>query len=308
MDTKIGVISGFLGAGKTTLIRKLLREALLNEKIVLIENEFGEIGIDGTILKRDGIKVREINSGCICCTLAGDFKAALKDVLHKYRPGRVLIEPSGVGELSDILPVCREIALKERDEVTFCITVVNPLKYRLYAANFSDFFFDQIKNAGMILLSRTRGMDADLLQGVEEELRVKNPNAPILTTPWEDVGASRILEIAEKGARPLIGRGELLSAAHHHEHAETAPFESWSVETPQSYPREFLKSALCSLPQYGDVLRAKGIVATSADTWCRFDYVPDEISLEDTSPDFTGRMCVIGTELDKPGLSALFRG
>lgn len=308
MDTKIGVVSGFLGAGKTTLIRKLLKEALPNEKIALIENEFGEIGIDGTILKQDGIKVREINSGCICCTLAGDFRVALKDVLHRYRPVRVLIEPSGVGELSEILPVCREIALKERDEVTFCITVVNPLKYRLYSTNFSDFFFDQIKNAGMILLSRTRGMDAGLLLDTVEELRGKNPHAPILTTPWEEIGAGRILEIAEKGTRPLIGRGDLPPNAHHHEHAETVPFESWSVETPRSYPREFLKSALRSLPQYGDVLRAKGIVATSADAWCRFDYVPEEIDLEDASPDFTGRMCVIGTKLDKPGLSALFRG
>lgn len=303
MDTKIGVISGFLGAGKTTLIQKLLKETMSNEKIVIIENEFGEVGIDGRILKQAGIQVREINSGCICCTLAGDFSDALKEVLRKYRPGRILIEPSGVGKLSDILPACSRIASEEKDEVSFCITVVNALKYKMYAKNFSEFFFDQIENAKTIFLSRTQKAESSQLQDVVKSLREHNTKATILTTPWEQISADMMIQIAENGIPPLMKEEEL--PEHHHHTDET--FQVWSVETPNLFSCDLLNSALQLLPQYGNILRAKGLVPFKEGSWCQFDYVPGERNLQKTEPDFTGRICVIGENLDKPGLATLFQ-
>lgn len=311
MNTKIGVISGFLGAGKTTLIRKLLSESLRKEKIILIENEFGEIGIDGRILKQTGIQIREINSGCICCTLAGDFSDALKEVIHKYKPDRILIEPSGVGKLSDILPICRRAALKGCGEISFCITVVNALKYKMYAKNFSEFFFDQIENASSIFLSRTQKIEASQLQDVVKSIREHNSKATVLTTPWEQISVNRIMQIAENGVPLLIRKEEMPEHhdhhdGHHHHHADET-FQVWSVETPNLFSRDLLKSVLESLPKYGNVLRAKGLVALKEGGWLQFDYVPDERNVRETEPDFTGRICVIGENLDKPGLSALFQ-
>ena len=303
MSTKIGVISGFLGAGKTTLLQKLLKETMKNEKVVIIENEFGEIGIDGRILKQNGIQVREINSGCICCTLAGDFGDALREVIHKYQPDRILIEPSGVGKLSDIFPACRKIALKENSEVGFCITVVNALKYKMYARNFSEFFFDQIENASSIFLSRTQKIETSQLQDVVKSIREHNPKATVLTTPWEQISADRMMQIAENGIPPLMKEEEL---SEHHHHADET-FQVWSVETPNLFSCRLLESALKSLPKYGNVLRAKGMVALKEGGWRQFDYVPGERNLQETEPDFTGRICVIGENLDKPGLAALFQ-
>ncbi len=303
MDTKIGIISGFLGAGKTTLIQKLLKKAMQNEKVVIIENEFGEIGIDGRILKQAGIQVREINSGCICCTLAGDFSDTLKEVLRKYQPSRILIEPSGVGKLSDILPACSRIASKEKSKVSFCITVVNALKYNMYAKNFSEFFFDQIENAKTIFLSRTQKIELSQLQDVVKSLREHNPKAAILTTPWEQISADTMLQISESGIPPLIQENGL---PEHHHHGDEA-FQVWSVETPNSFSCHLLDSALQLLPQYGNVLRAKGLVPLKEGGWCQFDYVSGERNFQRTEPDFTGRICVIGEKLDKQGLSKLFR-
>jgi G3E family GTPase len=297
MDTKIGIISGFLGAGKTTLIQKLLKETLSNKKVVLIENEFGEVGIDGKILKQTGVRIREINSGCICCTLAGDFSNALQEVIHKYNPDQILIEPSGVGKLSDILPPCLEKA-----EINFCITVVNALKYKMYAKNFSEFFFDQIQNANTIFLSRTQKAESNQLQNVAKSIRQHNPNAVILTTPWEQISANRMMEIAENGIPLLIDKEEL----HKHHHADNI-FEVWSMETPNLFSLDLLESALQSLPKYGNILRAKGLVPLRNGNWCQFDYVPDEKNIQKAEPDFTGRICVIGESLDMPGLAALFQ-
>lgn len=296
MNTKIGIISGFLGAGKTTLIQKLLKGTLSNKKVALIENEFGEVGIDGKILKQTGVKVREINSGCICCTLAGDFSNALQEVIHKYNPDQVLIEPSGVGKLSEILLPCQEKA-----EVNFCITVVNTLKYKMYAKNFSEFFFDQIENANTIFLSRTQKAESNQLQDVMKSIRQHNPKAAILTTPWEQISADRMMEIAENGLPLLIKKEEL-----HNHHADDV-FEVWGLETPNLFSPDLLESALKSLPKYGTILRAKGLVALNNGNWCQFDYVPDEKNIQKAEPDFTGQICVIGENLDKPGLAALFQ-
>lgn len=303
MDTKIGIISGFLGAGKTTLIQKLLKVTRQNEKTIIIENEFGEIGIDGRILNQPGIQVREINSGCICCTLAGDFSDALKEVLRKYQPDRILIEPSGVGKLSDILPACSRIASEEKSEVSFCITVVNALKYKMYAKNFSEFFFDQIENASSIFLSRTQKTESSQLQDVVKSIREHNLKANILTTPWAQVSADRMMQIAESGKPPLIQEGELPT---HHHHADEA-FQVWSVETPNFFSCDLLNFALQQLPQYGNILRAKGLVPLKEGGWRQFDYVSGERNLKETEADFTGRICVIGKDLDKPGLAALFQ-
>ena len=303
MGTIIGVISGFLGAGKTTLLQKLIKETMQNEKVIIIENEFGKIGIDGKILKQTGIQVREINSGCICCTLTGEFNDALKEVIRKYQPERILIEPSGVGKLSDILPVCHSIALKEESEVSFCITVVNALKYKMYAKNFSEFFFDQIENASSIFLSRTQKIEASQLQDVVKSIRERNPKATVLTTPWEQISADRMMQIAENGIPPLMKEEGL---SEHHHHADET-FQVWSVETPSLFSCKLLESALESLSQCGNILRAKGLVALKEGGWRQFDYVPGEMNLQKTEPDFTGRICVIGENLDKPGLAALFQ-
>ncbi|QAT50527.1 GTP-binding protein [Caproiciproducens sp. NJN-50] len=310
MDTQIGIISGFLGAGKTTLIRKLLKEALSDEKIVLIENEFGEIGIDGTILKQSGIRVREINSGCICCTLAGDFHAALKDVVRKYRPERILIEPSGVGKLSDILPVCRKTALREQGRIDLCVTVVDAQKYRMYAKNFSEFFLDQIDHAETILFSRTQNADPEELSDIAREIKGRNERAAVITTPWDQLSGAEILSVAEKGAKALISREDFESAEeehHHHHHDADEAFQVWSRETPKVFDRDRLREAMKKLPQCGEVLRAKGILPVRDGRWVQFDYVPEESGFQEAKPEFTGRLCVIGKGLDRRGLAALFQ-
>ena len=309
MASKIGIISGFLGAGKTTLIRKLLEESLSGEKVVLIENEFGEIGIDGTILKQTGIQVREINSGCICCTLAGDFSSSLKDVIRKYHPDRVLIEPSGVGRLSDILPVCRRTALREQGQISLCITVVDVQKYEVYRKNFAEFYLDQIEHAQTVLLSRTQKSAADQLANVVRDIREHNPKASVITTPWEQISGTEILSLAEKGRKPLINREEFEHSEeeHHHSHHADEIFEVWGKETPRIYSVEELNECLRKLPECGTVLRAKGILPVQDGIWMQFDYVPEEVQQVEIKPDFTGRLCVIGKGLNKAGLDKLFQ-
>ncbi|WP_444658152.1 CobW family GTP-binding protein [Caproiciproducens sp. R2] len=205
MSTKIDIISGFLGSGKTTLIKKLLNEKLSSEKVVIIENEFGEIGIDGGILKNTGIQIREINAGCICCTLLGNFDAALKDVLKKYHPDRVIIEPSGVGKLSDITEACRKAITQSDSEINIQAVIVDPIKYKMYIRNFSEFFSNQIECAKTVILSRTQKVEAEKLSEVVKDIKARNPSAKIMTTPWEELSAETILAAAEQeGAVPLI--------------------------------------------------------------------------------------------------------
>lgn len=329
---KIDLISGFLGAGKTTLIKKMLEEKAFPGKIVVIENEFGSVGIDGTLLKDTGVSVREISSGCICCTLAGDFNAALKDVVKKYRPDRIVIEPSGVGKLSDIMDSCRSVLQKEGGGFGICAAVADATKYAMYAENFSEFFLDQIKNARTVILSRTQKATAEKLESTVKSIRKQNPGANIVTTPWDQLSAEKLLAVAEEREPELIGEmrpdweqphHEDCGCGHHHhdhehehehdhqeghEHCHDADeaFEVWSMETPKVFQSRGIDEVLQTIGRYGTVLRAKGIVPVEDGRWVQFDYVPGEASQKEIASDYTGRLCVIGQDLDRPGLASLF--
>ena len=343
--TKIDIISGFLGAGKTTLIKKLLEEVYTGEKLVLIENEFGEIGIDGGFLKDSGIEITEMNSGCICCSLVGDFGEALVKVLEQYHPDRVIIEPSGVGKLSDVIRAVKRVGHEGEMELGNFVTVADATKARVYMKNFGEFYNDQIEAAGAIILSRTQGMDEEKLHKAVDLLRERNENAPILTTPWDVLTGAQIMEamegisLAEKlqkeleeehehhhhhhedGEECCCGHdhehhhhhedGEECSCGHHHEHGHhhaDEVFTSWGAETINKFTETQLNEALKALDslEYGTVLRAKGIVMSDDGEWFHYDYVPGEISIRKGSADYTGRLCVIGSDLDEDGLKKLF--
>ncbi len=364
--TQIDIISGFLGAGKTTLIKKLLKEAFQGQKNVLIENEFGEIGIDGGFLKDAGVEITEMNSGCICCSLVGDFGAALKQVLAGYAPDRIIIEPSGVGKLSDVIAAVERVQ-KEAPELQLhsFVTVVDAAKARIYMKNFGEFFNNQVEHASAILLSRTQNMDQGKLNAAVKLLREKNQKAAILTTPWDQLTGAQIVSAMEGGhslAEELmeeIGRehahddghnhahhhhhdhdhdhehghdhhhdhehdhdhehhdhGEECGACccghdhHHHGHDADEIFISWGRETPRKYSREELQDILSELAmgeKYGYILRAKGMVpCEDGKTWLHFDLVPEEFQIREGSPDYTGRLCVIGSDLKEDQLEKLF--
>ena len=378
--TKITIFSGFLGAGKTTLIKKLIEEAYQGEKLVLIENEFGEIGIDGGFLKEAGIEVTEMNSGCICCSLVGDFGKALEKVLEEYHPTRILIEPSGVGKLSDVINAVKN--LKADVELDAFVTVADVNKVRLYTKNFGEFYNNQIENASAIVLSRTDAVDDARLQGAIALLRERNPKAPIVTTPWSQLKADQLLEAMEHrdemkeevleqvrrdrehhhehGEHCGCGHhehphehhhehGEHCGCGHHehphehhHEHGEHCGcghhehphehhhepgehcgcghdhahghhhadevFSSWGLETAKRYTMQEVRAKLEALDsgEYGAVLRAKGIVPSEDGTWIHFDYVPGEADVRTGGADYTGRLCVIGAQLNEPALEKLF--
>ena len=327
---KVDIISGFLGAGKTTLIKKLLlSERFSREKLVIIENEFGEVGIDGSILKNTYAEVKEINSGCICCTLAGDFSRAITEVIAEYRPDRIIIEPSGVGKLSDVVKACEAPKLKEALAINMCIAVVDALKYRIYLSNFGEFFENQIEHAGTVVLSRTQKAGAQKLEAVASSIRELNGRANIITTPWEDISAELIISVAEKDASVSLENGlrdkkELVlkhsghdsdcqcgckDEHHHHSHSADEVFDVWGAETPKRYGESELKGILELLENekaYGMILRGKGILQLPENRWLQFDYTPGELEIKESGADYTGRLCIIGSGLKKGEISKLF--
>jgi G3E family GTPase len=338
--TKADIFSGFLGAGKTTLIKKLIAEAYKGEKLVLIENEFGDIGIDGGFMKEAGIEVNEMNSGCICCSLVGDFHDALTKVLSEFRPDRILIEPSGVGKLSDII---RAVEGVEGIEINSATAVADASKCRMYAKNFGEFYDDQIRHAGAIVLSRTDSISAEKLDKCVELLRERNPDAVIITTPWSELSGKDIQAAIER-TETLEKELEELSCGHehdddecgcehehhhehehehhhhddecgcgheHHHHGHDADevFISWGVETPKKFTAVQLEKILADLDEsstYGAVLRAKGIVDAEDGQWLHFDHVPGEVNVRRGPAAVTGRLCVIGSGLNTEALKALF--
>ena len=343
--TKVNVISGFLGAGKTTLIKKLLDEALKGEKIVLIENEFGEIGIDGGFLKDAGVEISEMNSGCICCSLVGDFGRALREVMERFHPDRILIEPSGVGKLSDVIGAIRDVAAGEPEMVLdSAVTVADATKCRVYMKNFGEFYANQVQYAGAIVLSRTQKVTPEKLEEAVAILREKNPAAPVVTTPWDQLTGGQLLSAMEEGntlAADLLAEEEICPVCgghhdhdhcdhdhdhehhhdhdhcdhdhghehhHHHGHHADEVFASWGVETTHTFTAERLEKILTALDggEYGAVLRAKGIVSGGDSAWYHFDYVPGDHQVRTGPADYTGRLCVIGSRLKEEGLKALF--
>mgnify|MGYP000069856641 CR=1 FL=1 len=351
--TKIDIFSGFLGAGKTTLIKKLIAEAYTGEKIVLIENEFGEIAIDGGFLKDSGVQINEMNSGCICCSLVGDFADALQKVLAQFHPDRILIEPSGVGKLSDVI---RAVQGVQSDELVLngFTTVVDANKCRMYMKNFGEFFNNQVENASAIILSRTEGIRPEKLDAAVALLREKNPTATIVTTPWTELDGKQILQTMER-RDTLSAELEHLKAEaaedehehhhhdhdddcgchdhdhehHHHDHDDECGcgchdhhhdheghhhaddvFTSWGLENVGVMKKEDLQKILDDLAygdKYGEVLRAKGMVPSEEKgVWLHFDMVPEQAEIREGAPDFTGKVCVIGAELDEEGLKAAF--
>lgn len=329
--TKVDIISGFLGAGKTTLIQKLLNESLQEEQVVLIENEFGEIGIDGGFLKDVGVEVTEMNSGCICCSLVGDFGESLHKVVNQFHPDRILIEPSGVGKLSDVMKAV-ENATKDLDmELNSFVTVADAKKCRMYMKNFGEFYNNQIQYAGSIVLSRTGDMDASKLEDVIHLIREQNEKAAVITTPWDEVEGNIILKAMEEGNTlekeleeevvcPVCGHHHHHDHDHDHEHHHhhghnhehhhaDEVFTSWGKETSKVYTRNQLENILKELykgDEFGTILRSKGMVQTPEKTWLYFDLVPGEYEIREGNPDYTGRFCVIGSNLDIEKLETLF--
>ena len=363
--TKIDIISGFLGAGKTTLIKKLLAEAYPGQQLVLIENEFGEISVDGGFLRDSGVQISEMSSGCICCSLVGDFTQALKDVQAQFHPDRILIEPSGVGKLSDVVAAVENTAAQVPGLKLNCfVTVADATKVGAYLKNFGEFYADQVRTAGAILLSRTQKLSQDKLDRAVALLRQENPKAPILTTPWEELDGKTILSAMEQSSsleKELLAQVTAEQAREHegghchhghedeehghghchhghedeehghgcchhdhdhdhdhehghcrhghegHHHADEV-FSSWGRETAHPFTAGQLEDILTALDggAYGQVLRAKGILPRAGGGWLHFDYVPGEREVRDGPADFTGRLCVIGAQLDEDGLARLF--
>ena len=331
--TKIDVYSGFLGAGKTTLIKKLIKEAYAGEKVVLIENEFGEIGVDGGFLKDSGVNITEMNSGCICCSLVGDFAKALKQVEEQYAPDRIIIEPSGVGKLSDVIRAVERANVENSVLNAFC-AVVDANKCKMYMKNFGEFFIDQVKNASCVVLSHTTGMSEEKLHACIEALKAVNPDANYVTAEWDKLDGKTILAAMEKKDSLDAELKKLAEEyehehhhhdddddddccchdhehehEHHHHHHADEVFTSWGLETAHKFTGEELKSALLALQneeKYGTVLRAKGIV-DGGEHWWHFDYVPGEPDVRTGAAGATGRLCVIGCKLNEDALKELFK-
>ncbi len=328
--TRIDIFSGFLGAGKTTLIKKLIKEAYVGEKLVLIENEFGEIGIDGGFLQDSGIEITEMNSGCICCSLVGDFTEALKKVIREFAPDRILIEPSGVGKLSDVIRAVSEI--DDHDAVLGSFTTVADVnKCKMYIKNFGEFYCDQIENAGCIILSHTDNAKEEKIAEALSLIREHNKNATIVTTPWDELSGKQILEASERKNTLVDELSELEHHHHdyeechchkhhhhdeeechcheHHHHADEV-FSSWGVETTKSFTEDEIKAILSEFAEgdekYGMILRAKGILRGGDGTWIHFDYVPGEPDVRLGCAAVIGRLCVIGSKINEEKIAEAF--
>ena len=386
---KIDIISGFLGAGKTTLIKKLLSEALKGQQVVLIENEFGEIGIDGGFLKDAGVNITEMNSGCICCSLVGDFGTALKDVITKFNPDRIIIEPSGVGKLSDVIKAVQGVAEDAPIELNSLVTVADANKCKMYMKNFGEFYNNQVESAHTIVLSRTQNMKQDKLEACVAMIREHNKDAAVITTPWDELTGEQLLATMEKPvslADMVMAEEDICPVCgghhdhdhedhdhdhhhdhedhdhehhhdhedhdhdhhhdhdehhhdhdhdehcgcdhdhdhehhhdhddhcgcghdHHHHHADEV-FTSWGKETPRKYTKEEVETILKALAaennEYGIILRAKGMLPSPDGTWIYFDMVPEEYEIREGQPEYTGRLCVIGSKIDETKLEKLF--
>ena len=383
---KVNIISGFLGAGKTTLIKKLLGGKVREEKIILLENEYGEVGVDGSFMKDAGITVTEMNSGCICCTLVGDFQKAVDELIEKYHPDRLIIEPSGVGKLSDILAAVESTSERHEMTIAGCATVVDAGKCRMYMKNFGEFFLDQIKTANTIIFSRTQLLTPERVEKSRALVEEQHPGCRIITTPWDDLTADAMLEVIESG-KPIElhldddddddddhdhehhhhhdhehdehcschdhdhehhhhddddddhdhehhhdhdheehdhehhhEHGEGCTCGchdhdhdhehHHHHHHADEVFVSVGVETARRYEQDEVKAMLDQLSdeeEYGQVLRAKGILQNAAGEWFQFDYVPGESQFRPGTADYTGRLCVIGAHIEEAALRTLFK-
>lgn len=324
--TKIDIFSGFLGAGKTTLIKKLISEAYTGEKLVLIENEFGEISVDGGFLEEAGIEIREMSSGCICCSLVGDFADALQIVKRDINPDRILIEPSGVGKLSDIVRAVQDVGDPELVPGSLT-TVVDATRAKMYMKNFGEFWNNQVENAAAIVLSRTGGMKPEKLDECIRLLRGRNPNAAIVTTPWDKLSGADLRAVLEnedslkneltrlnaetgsgKGHAHADG-GSCACGHHHHDHTAAEAFSSWGSETPRKYTKAGVEKILEKLDSgdFGQVLRSKGYLDSDEEEgWVYFDYVPGEHNVRRGGARPTGRLCVIGAKLDEAALKELF--
>lgn len=326
--SKIDIISGFLGAGKTTLIKKLIAEAYQNEKIVLIENEFGEIGIDGTFLKDSGVTINEMNSGCICCSLVGDFETSLKEVLDTYHPDRVIIEPSGVGKLSDVIKAVSTINSDEMELDNF-ITVVDAKKCRMYTKNFGEFYNNQVEHASLIVLSRSQDLTEFQLKECLDILKGLNDHSPIITTAWDKLNGLDIINACEVNIQEELlhehdheccghnhhehdhecgcGHDHECGCGHHHHHADEV-FNSIGFDTVKKYNEVELSDILNKLCNDDNVLRAKGFVDSGNEDWWYFDLVPGEFEIRLGKPIYTGQVCVIGKDLDENTIKELFLG
>ena len=339
--TNIDIFSGFLGAGKTTLIKKLIKESFAGQKVVLIENEFGEIGIDGGFLKESGIQINELNAGCICCSLVGDFRAALQQVVEQYHPDRIVIEPSGVGKLSDVTRAVEGVAEHLDVKLNSFVTVADVNKVKMYMKNFGEFYDDQISHASCIILSRTQTASEEKIAAAVAMLREKNPTATIVTTAWDSLTGEQILKAMSSKDD---FKAELIAMAakanekhaeedeeeehehhhhhydengvcccghhhhHHHDHDADEVFTSWGVETAKKFSKADIEHALTELDggKYGMILRSKGIVDGGADGWLEFDYVPGEWEVRQRGADVGGKLVVIGSKLDEKAIAALF--
>ncbi|MCC8066186.1 MAG: GTP-binding protein [Clostridiales bacterium] len=382
--TKVDIISGFLGAGKTTLIKKLIAEVFSGQQIVLIENEFGEIGIDGGFLKDAGINITEMNSGCICCSLVGDFGKALKEVTEQFHPDRIIIEPSGVGKLSDVRKAVEDAAEEAGLVLNALTTVADAMKIKMYMKNFGEFYNNQIESAATVILSRTQKLSEEKQLAAAAMIREKNPTATIITTPWDELTGAQILSAMEETdalAQMLLketeehehdhhDEEECCCHDHHHDHEEhehphdhdheehehhhdhdheehghhhdhdhgehghhhdhdhdhdhcchdhdghhhhhhhaDEVFTSWGRETPRKYTKDEVEQILKALGDsdaYGTVLRAKGMLPATDGTWIHFDFVPEEYEIRTGAADYTGRLCVIGAQMNEPKLEELF--